>query len=327
MSVSLTEEQRAAIGARGQAIVSASAGSGKTFVMIERLVALVLGGTDVRNVLAVTFTNKAAAQMRERLRAALLKAIRTADVPTRRRLKAQLEALPMAEISTIHAFCGRLVRAYFYKTEEGGEGCGPNFRIISADDAEGEELSARAMDEVFEAAYADGEGVLYPLLSVYFRRKRDTSLRKLLRELYASAREEGGYREKLASMGREGAFSAVCSELFAGYRARAQAVADDLAAGGGVYRVGRTGGGARARGVVVGPGAVRLRRSVRHVCGGGPARRICAYAVAAQGLARGKGGACGVGRRKKAAERFKGRAGGIRLRRGGGGAICGRVCA
>ena len=229
MSVSLTEEQRAAIGARGQAIVSASAGSGKTFVMIERLVALVLGGTDVRNVLAVTFTNKAAAQMRERLRAALLKAIRTADAPTRRRLKAQLEALPMAEISTIHAFCGRLVRAYFYKTEEGGEGFGPNFRIISADDAEGEELSARAMDEVFEAAYADGEGVLYPLLSVYFRRKRDTSLRKLLRELYASAREEGGYREKLASMGREGAFSAVCRELVAGYRARAQAVADDLA--------------------------------------------------------------------------------------------------
>ena len=75
MSVTLTQEQRAAIGARGQIIVSASAGSGKTFVMIERLVALVLGGMDVRSILAVTFTNKAAAQMRDRLRLALIKGI------------------------------------------------------------------------------------------------------------------------------------------------------------------------------------------------------------------------------------------------------------
>ena len=55
MSVSLTPEQERAIGARGNVIVSASAGSGKTFVMIERLVALVLGGTDVKSILAVTF--------------------------------------------------------------------------------------------------------------------------------------------------------------------------------------------------------------------------------------------------------------------------------
>ena len=103
MSVTLTEEQRAAIGARGQVIVSASAGSGKTFVMIERLVSLILGGGDVRSILAVTFTNKAAAQMRERLRLALLKGIGEREGAEKERLKAQLAALPLAEISTIHA--------------------------------------------------------------------------------------------------------------------------------------------------------------------------------------------------------------------------------
>ena len=57
MSVQMTEEQQLAVSSRGRVIVSASAGSGKTFVMIERLVALILGGEDVRHILAVTFTN------------------------------------------------------------------------------------------------------------------------------------------------------------------------------------------------------------------------------------------------------------------------------
>ena len=77
--MNLTEEQRDAIGTRGRVIVSASAVSGKSFVMINRLVDLVLNGADVQNVLALTFTNKAAAQMRDRLRAALIKRIPEAD--------------------------------------------------------------------------------------------------------------------------------------------------------------------------------------------------------------------------------------------------------
>ena len=132
MSVTLTQEQRAAIEARGQIIVSASAGSGKTFVMIERLVALVLGGADVRSILAVTFTNKAAAQMRDRLRLALIKGISEREGAEKERLKAQLAALPLAEISTIHAFCGRLIRTYFYAA-----GVDPAFRIVDGDDADG----------------------------------------------------------------------------------------------------------------------------------------------------------------------------------------------
>ena len=145
MSVQFTEEQQAAISRRGRVIVSASAGSGKTAVMIERLVSLILNGVSVSEVLAVTFTNKAAAQMREKLRAAILQRISQARGEEKARLKAQLLLLPSAEISTIHAFCGRLVRSYFFLAETDAA-----FRIISPDDAEGKELSARAMEETLD---------------------------------------------------------------------------------------------------------------------------------------------------------------------------------
>lgn len=74
-----TEEQRAAIDARGKTIVSASAGSGKTTVMIEKIVRLIISGTDVKEILAVTFTKKAAAQMKEKLRKELIKAINSPE--------------------------------------------------------------------------------------------------------------------------------------------------------------------------------------------------------------------------------------------------------
>ena len=88
--VNLTEEQRAAVESRGKVIVSASAGSGKTFVMIRKLVNAVVGGADLDDVLAVTFTKKAAAQLKEKLRAALIKQVEGADDATAARLKVQL---------------------------------------------------------------------------------------------------------------------------------------------------------------------------------------------------------------------------------------------
>ena len=70
-----TDEQQRAIDARGKVIVSASAGSGKTTVMIERIIQLVLSGVGVDEILAVTFTKKAAAQMKEKLSKKLIEKI------------------------------------------------------------------------------------------------------------------------------------------------------------------------------------------------------------------------------------------------------------
>ena len=105
MGVTFTEQQIRAINAEGRVIVSASAGSGKTKVMIERFVKLIVEeGGDIRSILAVTFTNKAAAQMREKLRGALTERLKTAQGSERERLVGQLNPLPLADISTIHAF-------------------------------------------------------------------------------------------------------------------------------------------------------------------------------------------------------------------------------
>lgn len=230
MSVALTQEQKRAVEARGNVIVSASAGSGKTFVMIERLVSLVLSGTDVKNILAVTFTNKAAAQMRERLRKALLDGIGNAEGAARERLKAQLADLPLAEISTIHAFCARLVRTYFYAA-----GVDPAFRVVGQDDAACMELASRAMERVFETMYEEGGEEFERLLSVYFRKKKDDALKAVVREIHAKARGLADYREKLAAMGAEDAFDDVCASLFSGYAAKLGVIREGLAARAGQY--------------------------------------------------------------------------------------------
>ncbi len=202
-----TPEQQRVIDARDAIIVSASAGSGKTYVMIERLIGLITGGEDVRNLLAVTFTSKAAAQMRERLRAALMERMCEGGADTAH-LKAQLDALPLAEISTIHAFCGRLVRSYFYLAD-----VDPAFRIIDPKGAEGMTLSARAMDAVFEAAYEREDPDLTALLRVYYAKNSDETLRAVLRKIYTSVRGFADYRDRLQKMGDRSLFDRACGEI------------------------------------------------------------------------------------------------------------------
>ena len=89
-----TEEQQAAIDAPGKTIVSASAGSGKTTVMIEKIVRLIISGTDVKEILAVTFTKKAAAQMKEKLRRELVRAINDPSATAERRAALRKQLVP-----------------------------------------------------------------------------------------------------------------------------------------------------------------------------------------------------------------------------------------
>ncbi len=191
--MSLTVQQQNAIGSRGRVIVSASAGSGKTHVMIERFLSILRSGeASVKEILAVTFTSKAAAQMRDRARKKLTEAYRTSSGEERARLKRQLEDLPLADISTIHSFCGRLVRTYFYLV-----GADPRFRIVDGDLSEARALSARALELAFDEAYEGGEEWFSDLLAVYFRKKKDATLRKTVLRIYKKLRNVDGYREKL----------------------------------------------------------------------------------------------------------------------------------
>ena len=104
-----TPSQQNVISFRGQSmLVSASAGTGKTTVMIERIMSLLAEGADVSEIVVVTFTNLAAAEMKNRL------SVKLAERKGDNRLIEQLERLDTANISTLHSFCGNLLRNYFY---------------------------------------------------------------------------------------------------------------------------------------------------------------------------------------------------------------------
>lgn len=184
----LTAEQSAAVESGGKVIVSASAGSGKTFVMIEKLVMAIVGGADLDEILAVTFTKKAAAQMKDKLRSALVARIDGADAEVKARLKVQLSKISSADISTIHSFCARLIRTYFYALDVDA-----GFDIISADDAVARDLKSRAMDALFDRLYEEDDNSFKLLLSCFVKKRSDSSLRRLTLEAYNAVRSSAYY--------------------------------------------------------------------------------------------------------------------------------------
>lgn len=207
-----TKEQIAAIESTGKTLVSASAGSGKTTVMIEKIIRFIKAGGNVSEILAVTFTKKAAAQMKEKLSKALIEAINESDVTPERRafLKKQLAEVPMADISTIHAFCAKLLRTHFFAADVDN-----NFRIIGSDDAEGTVLQNEALDELLEEGYESGDEEFSHLLSVYWRKNNDYTLRKIFVSTYDDIRSRADYREYLAKSGDydEQTFEEICKDL------------------------------------------------------------------------------------------------------------------
>ena len=110
----LTPQQRAVVENRGGTLlVSAAAGSGKTKVLVDRVVDRIRQeGKNIHEFLIITFTNAAAAELRSKISAALSKAL--AAEPNNRHLRRQLNLMHLAQISTVHAFCGTLIRQYGY---------------------------------------------------------------------------------------------------------------------------------------------------------------------------------------------------------------------
>lgn len=217
--MAFTKEQLAAIEAQGKTIVSASAGSGKTTVMIEKIIRLIQSGADVSEILAVTFTKKAASQMKEKLCKALIAAINAPETTNEKRaaLKKQLGEVPTADISTIHSFCSKLLRANFYKA-----GVENSFRVIGGDDAEGTALKNEALNELLEEAYEQKDEAFLHLLSVYWRKKSDNTLRKIFLTTYETLRARADYRAYLQISGAydEKTFALVCAELLTSLQER-----------------------------------------------------------------------------------------------------------
>ena len=145
MSVSWTKEQLDAIEAKNRAIVvSAAAGSGKTAVLVEKLLRLLSdreNPVSADTIAVVTFTNDAAAQMKQRLSSALAAAAELD--PENEWLTAQQALIPSAKISTIHSFCFNLIRE-----NAAGLDIDSSFRVL--DSAEDEVIAQKAAENVFE---------------------------------------------------------------------------------------------------------------------------------------------------------------------------------
>jgi len=146
MGTEWTKEQSLAITENGSNIlVAAAAGSGKTTVLVERIIRKIIDeNIDIDKILVVTFTNAAASEMRERILNALYKEID--NDPLNTRLRKQIVLLSKASICTIDSFCLDVIRNNFF--EIGIQG---NFRI--ADNTELELLKQESLEDTFEELY------------------------------------------------------------------------------------------------------------------------------------------------------------------------------
>lgn len=179
-----TDDQWKAIAASGQDIlVAAAAGSGKTAVLVERIIRKILSRenpVDVDSLLVVTFTNASAAEMRSRVGEALEKALK--ENPSSLHLRRQLTLLNKASISTLHSFCLQVVRKYYYLIN-----IDPSFRI--ADQTEGQLLIDEVLDDMFEEEYSlENNEEFFDLVDRYTSDRNDLELQTLIRELYFFSR-------------------------------------------------------------------------------------------------------------------------------------------
>lgn len=178
--VKWSDEQWQAISARGQNIlVAAAAGSGKTAVLVERIIKRITEAQeplDVDRLLVVTFTNAAAAEMKARVGRALEEAL--AKEPSSLHLRRQLSLLNRASISTLHSFCMNVLRRYYYKI-----GLDPAFRVV--EQTEAELMREEVIEELFEEEYGKEDNeAFYELVDRYSGDRSDTVLQKLVQDLY-----------------------------------------------------------------------------------------------------------------------------------------------
>ena len=179
MAVEFTESQRSAIESRGcSLIVSAAAGSGKTAVLVERVIGLICdpdSPASIDRLLVVTFTNAAASEMRAKISKAVMEKL--SREPGNIWLRRQLSLLSCARIQTVHAFCLDLVREHFSE-------CGVPADFAVADQARASELRAQAMEDALEELYIENDGDFAALCEALAEEKGDRVLESVIDDVF-----------------------------------------------------------------------------------------------------------------------------------------------
>ena len=173
-----TKEQEQAIYEKGSNIlVAAAAGSGKTAVLVERIINKIINeNVDIDKLLVVTFTNAAASEMRERVLDAIYKKLE--EDPENQNLQRQITLLNKASICTIDSFCLEIVKNYFYELDN----VSPNFRI--GDTTEIELLKQEVIEELFEKKYEKENEDFTKLINTYTSYRDDTPLKEIILKIY-----------------------------------------------------------------------------------------------------------------------------------------------
>ena len=182
MAVKWTKEQQKVIDTRNRnLLVSAAAGSGKTAVLVERIIQLISDNKNqinIDNLLVVTFTNAAASEMRERINDALEKKL--LEHPENEHIHRQIALLPYSSITTIHSFCLKVIRGYFHLVD-----IDPSFRV--GDETELTLLRRDVLTEVFENEYKKEDEDFLNLIESFSSNKSDEQLMKLVLKIYTFA--------------------------------------------------------------------------------------------------------------------------------------------
>lgn len=166
--MSWTEMQKQAIYKRGKnCIVSAGAGSGKTAVLSERILSYCLDGADICSFLVLTFTNAAAAEMKQRIRKKLIA----------HHLHKQASRIDSAYITTFDAFSLALVKKYYFYL-------GVDKDITIMDQSLLEVKKKEIIDQLFEERYLAQESSFLSLLTKYTK-QNDENIKKMILSILA----------------------------------------------------------------------------------------------------------------------------------------------
>lgn len=154
-------------------LVSASAGSGKTAVTIERIIRIIKKGTPVRKIVMLAFSNAVAAELKDRISSELVKAMRE-EGADKEYLREQIDDVPMADISTVHSFCGNLVKEFFEEAE-----VDPSYSILEPSEREG------MLDKAVDGVLREYGEIADPVVSsLKFTFGSDSEFRSQIKKVY-----------------------------------------------------------------------------------------------------------------------------------------------
>lgn len=164
-------------------LVSASAGSGKTTVLVQRVIEKIKAGTNVDEMLIVTYTEAAAKEMKARIQVAIQESVTSeSDMELKRHLTRQVTLINQASISTLHAFCLQVIRRYYYLIN-----LDPIFRLLT-DETEILLLKESVWEDVREELYGEEDTLFKSLTASYSNDRSDAGLTDLIFSLYEFSR-------------------------------------------------------------------------------------------------------------------------------------------